>query len=369
MTRRDIVGRNLFEVFPDNPDDPAATGVLNLRASLQRVLSNRMADAMAIQKYDIRKPANEGGGFEERYWSPLNSPVFDRDGNVIYIIHRVEDVTQLLKLQKEGDEQLRINESLRSLLTERTKIMAERERLIEKLTKSNEDLERFAYSASHDLRSPLQAINSLSLLIQSDLEEQLNDESRKHLDMLRQRVKRMEKLLDDILTYARLEHTLKSRSDETISVQMMITEIIDILAPDTVVTIKVANILSKINLPRMPLQQVLRNLIDNSIKHNDKKACTITVDVEESQERYIFSVRDDGPGIEPQYHQRIFEMFQTLRPRDRVEGSGMGLALVKKMLSYYNCRITVESTPGQGALFRFDWPKAASQTGTIARKG
>lgn len=70
MTRRDIVGRNLFEVFPDNPDDPAATGVLNLRASLQRVLSNRMADAMAIQKYDIRKPANEGGGFAERYWSP-----------------------------------------------------------------------------------------------------------------------------------------------------------------------------------------------------------------------------------------------------------------------------------------------------------
>lgn len=103
-------------------------------------------------------------------------------------------MTQLLKLQQEGDEQLRINESLRSLLMERTKIMAERERLIERLTKSNEDLERFAYSASHDLRSPLQAINSLSLLIQGDLEEQLHDESRKHLDMLRQSVKRMDKI-------------------------------------------------------------------------------------------------------------------------------------------------------------------------------
>lgn len=277
-------------------------------------------------------------------------------------------MTQLLKLQQEGDEQLRINESLRSLLMERTKIMAERERLIERLTKSNEDLERFAYSASHDLRSPLQAINSLSLLIQGDLEEQLHDEGRKHLDMLRQRVKRMEKLLDDILTYAHLEHTLKSRPAETVSVKVMIMEIIDILDPASEVRIKTGDALSKINLPRMPLQQVLRNLIDNSIKHNDKTACTIDVNVEENQECYIFSVRDDGRGIEPQYYQRIFEMFQTLKPRDRVEGSGMGLALVKKILSYYNCRITVESVPGQGAQFRFDWPKAVSQSAGGTRK-
>src|SRR6185436_7505798 len=94
MTRReDIVGRGLFGVFPDNPDDPDATGTANLRASLERVLRNRAPDAMAVQKYDIRRPDSEGGGFEERYWSPLNAPVLGRNGEVAYIIHQVEDVT------------------------------------------------------------------------------------------------------------------------------------------------------------------------------------------------------------------------------------------------------------------------------------
>src|SRR5512134_2290019 len=97
-----IVGRHLFDVFPDNPDDPTATGVSNLRASLMRVLQLRRPDAMAVQKYDIRRPDSEGGGFEVRYWSPLNSPVLDRDGRLAWIVHRVEDVTELVRLQSEG---------------------------------------------------------------------------------------------------------------------------------------------------------------------------------------------------------------------------------------------------------------------------
>jgi PAS domain S-box-containing protein len=102
MTERgSILGRNLFEVFPDNPDDPAASGVSNLRASLARVLQFRRADAMAVQKYDIRRPDSEGGGFEVRYWAPLNSPVLNASGEVAWIIHRVEDVTELARLQEQ----------------------------------------------------------------------------------------------------------------------------------------------------------------------------------------------------------------------------------------------------------------------------
>ena len=92
--RKEILGRRIFEVFPDNPDDPAADGVRNLEASLNRVLRNRAADLMAVQKYDIRRPESEGGAFEERYWSPVNSPVFGADDEIAYIIHRVEDVTR-----------------------------------------------------------------------------------------------------------------------------------------------------------------------------------------------------------------------------------------------------------------------------------
>ncbi len=115
MTKREeILGRALFDVFPDNPDDPGATGVSNLSASLDRVLRNRSSDAMAVQKYDIRRPASEGGGFEERYWSPVNSPVFGKKGEVAYIIHRVEDVTEFVRLKQVGSEQHRIIERLRT---------------------------------------------------------------------------------------------------------------------------------------------------------------------------------------------------------------------------------------------------------------
>jgi signal transduction histidine kinase/ActR/RegA family two-component response regulator len=114
MTRREqIVGRGLFEVFPDNPDDPEATGVSNLRASLLRVLETGTADTMPLQKYDIRRPEAEGGGFEERYWSPVNSPVFDAGGEITHIIHRVEDVTEFVRLKQHGTEQHRLTEELR----------------------------------------------------------------------------------------------------------------------------------------------------------------------------------------------------------------------------------------------------------------
>jgi PAS domain-containing protein len=112
--RKQIVGRHLFTVFPDNPNDSTATGVSNLRASLTRVLEQRTADAMAVQKYDIRRPESEGGGFEERYWSPVNTPVFGDNGEVAYIIHRVEDVTEFVRLKQAGTEQHRITEALRT---------------------------------------------------------------------------------------------------------------------------------------------------------------------------------------------------------------------------------------------------------------
>ena len=115
MTRReDIVGRGLFAIFPDNPDDPGATGTANLRASLGRVLRNRVPDAMAVQKYDIRRPDSEGGGFEERYWSPLNTPVLSDSGEVTYIIHQVEDVTEFVRLKEQGAAERKLADELRS---------------------------------------------------------------------------------------------------------------------------------------------------------------------------------------------------------------------------------------------------------------
>jgi PAS domain-containing protein len=111
--REEILGRGIFEVFPENPDDPLATGAQNLRRSLQTVRQNRNTDVMAIQKYDIERPESEGGGFEERYWSPVNSPVLGADNEVAYIIHRVEDVTEFFQLQQQRNEQHQENQSVR----------------------------------------------------------------------------------------------------------------------------------------------------------------------------------------------------------------------------------------------------------------
>jgi PAS domain S-box-containing protein len=114
MTKREeVLDRGIFEVFPDNPDDPSATGVHNLRASLERVLCSRAPDTMAVQKYDIRRPETEGGQFEERYWSPMNSPVLGPTGEIVYIIHRVEDVTEFVRLKRHGIEQEKLANEMR----------------------------------------------------------------------------------------------------------------------------------------------------------------------------------------------------------------------------------------------------------------
>lgn len=142
MTRReDILGRGLFEVFPDNPDDPATEGMRNLRASLQRVLQSRVTDAMPVQKYDIRRPESEGGEFEVRYWSPVNSPVLNALGDLTYIIHCVVDVTDFMRIKQAGVEQQQLTrearqqiEMMESQIFLRTQQVAETSRQLKEAT-------------------------------------------------------------------------------------------------------------------------------------------------------------------------------------------------------------------------------------------
>jgi PAS domain S-box-containing protein len=162
MTKREeILGRHLFDVFPDNPDDPSATGVSNLRASLDRVLQHRAPDTMAVQKYDIRRPESEGGGFEERYWSPVNSPVFGVNGEVAYIIHRVEDVTEFIRLKQAGTEQHQVSQELRTRAAEMEEEIFRRTQAIQDVNnrlrmelaarkKAEEERDRI-FTLSHDL--------------------------------------------------------------------------------------------------------------------------------------------------------------------------------------------------------------------------
>jgi PAS domain S-box-containing protein len=224
----------------------------------------------------------------------------------------------------------------------------------QQLERSNRDLEDFAYIASHDLKTPLTGIKSAALWLAEDLHD-LSDESRKLLGLMRSRINRMERLLDDLLTYSRVGRTEIVASETKLP--EIFARIIDILDPPSHIQVRVEGELSMIVKASAQLEQVLRNLINNAIKHHDKEKGEVVLSGKRVGDSVELVVRDDGPGILPQFHGKIFQLFQTLKRRDEVEGSGMGLALVKKLVEQQDSCITVHSQgDGTGAEFRFRWP-------------
>jgi len=224
------------------------------------------------------------------------------------------------------------------------------------LKAANHELEQFAYVASHDLKAPLRAIQKSAKWLEEDLEEHLTDETREHLKVLRGRVKRMDKLLDDLLAYARIGRSTDSRYEEGIKGDVLMEDVLALL-PLEGFLVEVSASFANIEVCRMPLQHILMNLIGNGIKHHHQKTGKIGVTVEDAGDFYSFAVKDDGPGIAAQFHDQVFEMFRTLRPRDQVEGSGMGLAMVRKHIEVAGGRLRLESARGEGSTFRFTWPK------------
>ncbi len=245
---------------------------------------------------------------------------------------------------------------------QRRKADAELLRYTEALERSNQELDAFAYAASHDLKAPLRVIQNASKWLEEDLEPHLTPETREHMSLLRSRVRRMERLLDDLLEYSRIGRETGSIPSETIDAAVLVDNILAMLVPPEGFTLEVAPSLAGIEVNRMPLQAILINLVSNAIKHHDKKTGRIEIFAEDIGPHYRFSIRDDGPGIPAQFHEQIFKMFQTLKPRDKVEGSGMGLALARKHVEISGGAMTLESVPGEGTTFSFTWPKYPGRT-------
>jgi signal transduction histidine kinase len=233
----------------------------------------------------------------------------------------------------------------------------ELERRTSELESSNRDLNDFAHAASHDLKAPLRAIDSLAVWIAEDAAEFLPDESRKHLEQLRGRVQRLTRLLDDMLQYARAGQ-LRAAA-EPVATGTLVSEVVDLLSPRSTIAISIAPGMPIVTSARAPLEQVFRNLLSNAIKHHDRLEGNVSVAHRDLGEQVEFAVSDDGPGIDPRHQERVFQMFQTLRPRDAVEGSGIGLALVRRLVQAYGGKVVVESK-GRGTTFRFRWPKESA---------
>lgn len=232
---------------------------------------------------------------------------------------------------------------------------------VQQLDQRNEELDKFTYIASHDLKAPLRGIDNLSQWIMEDSYQHLPDPSRRHLDLLRQRVLRLEGLLDDLLAYSRAGRLDMQGEIAHVDVRQLLQEVIGLLDIPAGFEIGLPERLPVLETLKVPLSQVFLNLIVNALKHHDKPAGRIQIACVEERECLRFSVTDDGPGIDPQFHDRIFRMFSTLKPRDQVEGSGMGLALVQRTLEVLGGRIEVASQSGQGACFTFWWPRMISR--------
>lgn len=242
-------------------------------------------------------------------------------------------------------------------ISDRKESEAREREIAQDLIRSNAELDKFAYVASHDLKAPLRAIDNLSKWICEDAAESLPEKSKRHLEQMRQRVTRMEKLLDDLLLYSRARRSREASLIEEVSLNKIMSEIVDLLGAPSSFKIGYSFEALNIRTNRVALEQVLRNLIGNAIKHHDREVGEINVSgTLVGPGQLSIKVKDDGPGIEPQYHTQIFELFRTLRPRDEVEGSGMGLAIVKKLIENNGGTIEVESDGSRGTCFTFSWP-------------
>ena len=335
LTERDkIVGRGIFDVFPDNPDDPHATGTMNLNSSLQRVLKNREPDAMAIQKYDIRRPDSEGGGFEERYWKPVNYPVFDKSGNVSYILHYAENVTEIVKLRDRGDA----------------------------LLVSNRDLDEFAHLASHDLREPLRGMNTHASFLLADYESKLDADGVHRLKRLKHLSQHLDLLVRNLLSFSQMGRAALTMEEMDLNIVLNdIRMTLEHFLAERKVELRVPRPLPPVVCDKARMAELYRNLITNAVKYNSKPVKTIDVgfveDMEtaEGREPLVFYVQDNGDGIPVEFYDEVFRLFKRLPQHiaGPEQGTGVGLTFVKKIVERHNGRIWIDSAAGKGTTFYF----------------
>lgn len=287
---------------------------------------------------------------------------------LVSLVNRAEQVTRLVDerteqlvdavsaLNQEVGERRNAEQQLKTLND--TLELRVKARTAEAETRAQE-LEQFAYVTSHDLKAPLRAIGNLADWIQEDLQDTLDELVRENLHLLQDRVRRMHGLIEGLLEYSRVGQIESSIS--LVDTAELLAEIVDTLSPPEGFEVHVSADMPTFQADRLQLHQVFANLIGNSLKHHDGTSGNIWVDTAEKGRFFEFSVRDDGPGIAPEYHKKVFMMFQTLEIKDSETNTGIGLALVRKITQENGGSIILESTPGEGTTFRFTWPREPSK--------
>ncbi|MES2763074.1 MAG: ATP-binding protein [Bacteroidota bacterium] len=394
--RNEIVGKKLFEVFPDNPDDLQANGTSNLKRSLERVINLKQQDIMPVQKYDIPVPAEQGGGFEERFWDPKNTPVLNEKNEILYIIHQVVDVTTNVLLQKETKQKTelirenedRINIILNALLKYTTMDFSDKLMVSEKgdeldaiicglnslieeledhmnllmnankgLEYANKELDSFSYSVSHDLRAPLRAINGYSQVLMEDYGSKLDDNGKHTISVIIRNAQRMGALIDDLLTFSRVGK--QNLTKVMLNMEKIVGPIVQeftALQHANVVDFNV-NHLENAEADSSMLKQVFTNLISNAVKYSGKKEkAIIDIGSFKGNGTVIYYVKDNGTGFDMKYYGKLFGVFQRLHSSYEFDGTGVGLALVQRIIKKHNGEVWAEAEEDKGATFYFSLP-------------
>ncbi|HSV44791.1 MAG TPA: ATP-binding protein, partial [Ramlibacter sp.] len=369
--REQIVGRGIFQVFPDNPDDPNATGERNLRASLDRVLAQREPDAMAVQKYDIPRPAAEGGGFEGRYWSPLNTPVVAEAGALRYIVHRVEDVTEFMRMKLRGEEQARLTQELQGradrMAAEVYQRAQELQQANERLREANVQLGQvdkikteFFSNVSHEFRTPLTLLlGPLEALLS---EHALASPARQAVEQMQRNALRLLRLVNALLDFSRMEAGRYSARFAATDLMRFTAD----LASAFATAMDKAGLRFEVDCRSLPepvwvdramWEKVVLNLLSNALKFTFAGSVRLSLGPAPGGGA-VLSVKDTGVGIPAAELPSMFQRFHRVQgtPSRSQEGTGIGLALVQQVVRLHGGEIAVDSVQGQGSCFTVTLP-------------
>jgi len=371
-TSGDVIGQGLFETFPDNPDDPSADGVSNLRASLQRVLATKAADTMAVQKYDIRRV---DGSFEVRYWSPKNLPVFDAAGDILYILHRVVDVTEMVQASELHKEMHDRNNAMQQEVIMRSRELAAANAELRdanvQLGKLDQAKSAFFSNISHEFRTPL-------TLMLGPLEDALADTAnplpatqRERLQLANGNALRLLKLVNSLLDFSRLEAGRLQPHFAPLNISRFTAELAGMFQSaaqkaGVQLNIDCPPVSAPVWVDRDMWEKIVPNLISNALKFTLHGA--IDVRIREQDDHVVLEVADTGIGIPTDEQAKIFDRFhQVSHGNARTqEGTGIGLSLVRDLTELHGGTVSVESELQHGSVFRISIPTGYAHLPTHA---